>query len=211
MRISEFRRVLIELANALETIGAGSRSAALLELAEGLAPFGRRDVSEMECASTQPKIEAEGLTVGDAFNTIRAFQGFVTRIAKPSVQTALNLAGTIVNDRQEMTIRSFIDSLHAAFSPDRPHAANDASLCDAYVDALTEAKHDDKKFPRLFEALSSDERLSKDDVVEIASKFAFKMAKSTSKKIALERIWKMHNASETFAAKSRATKGKSAA
>jgi hypothetical protein len=59
--------------------------------------------------------------------------------------------------------------------------------------------------------MSKDSRVGKTEIVAIASAFAFPMAKSTSRKLALERIWSLHHASSSMDAKSRAMKGKSAA
>lgn len=211
MKVSELRRAFASLASGLSEVGARAYAASLNEFAAELAPFNKRDVSELLSAQAPRANTGPGTTLGELLISLEAFSSFVELTAKPSVRAAINHLSIFLNDRREMTIRSYVDALHAAFCPDRPVPANDVSLIDAYVSALREAKHDDKRFPRLFEALSVDERLSKDDVVAIANGFAFKMAKSTSKKLALERIWKMHNASEAFAAKSRASKGKSAA
>lgn len=212
MKVAALRRVLADLSSGLSQVGAPALASALSELADSLSPFDAREVSDLKFAAPLPDRSGIGdRMLSEPLEALSAFDAFIARTAKPTVRGALNDLRIFLNDRQHMTIRSFIDALHAAFSPERPQPANDASLVQTYVDALKDAKHDDERFPKLYKALSTDERLNKDDVVQIASKFAFKMAKSTSKKVALERIWKMHNASEAFAAKSRSTKGKSAA
>lgn len=212
MKFAELCRNLKELARALEAVGATKDATALSNLAAALQPFGKRDVAALKSLLPEGESGADGQTLRAPLQALNAFSAFIERAARPSLRTAFNDLKMVMNDRQDMTIRSFVDALHSAFTPDRPLPANDEqSVVDAYVDALGRAKHDDKKFPLLFEALSADERIGKDELVAIASRFAFRMAKSTSRKVALERIWKMHNASETFAAKSRATKGKSAA
>lgn len=214
MKVSALRRQLNELASAIRIYHADAEANALSELADLLTPFGRRNVAELKLPKSfvsSSSANSGGANLSTLVKTLRTFDGFISRAASASTRGGFYHLQTLMNDRQDMTIRSFIDALHSAFSPERPNPANDTSLVDAYVDALRAAKHDDKKFPALFETLSSDERLTKDDVVEVASKFAFKMAKSTTKKAALAGIWKMHSASETFAAKSKASKGKSAA
>lgn len=211
MRISELRRHLDKLAAALESVRADVSAVPVRMVSDGLRPFGRRDVAELESLHVESAPGGTGPQVREFQVVLSAFDGFIAQTAKPSVRDAFNRLRIFVNDRQGMAIRSFIDALHHAFSPDRPRPGLGETIVDTYVAALQDSKHDDERFPRLFGALSDDERLNKDDVVEIASRFAFRMAKSTSKKTALERIWKMHSASETFAAKSRTMRGKSAA
>ncbi len=212
MKFSELRKQLNSLSSALEALDANESAAAVRLVSDGLAPFNKRDVSELESLEVRdPENTGERPQLREFTYVLISFDDFISRTMKPATRAAFNSLRIFVNDRQEMTIRSFLGALHDAFSPDRPKPRGDETLVDAYVSALTDAKHDDEGFPKLFGQLSNDERLNKDDVVEIASRFAFKMAKSTSKKTALEKIWKIHNASETFAAKSRAMKGKSAA
>ncbi len=213
MKFLELRKHMSALAVALRDVSAGDAAQYVLLLVDGLAPFNKRTVAELKSISLprQSSDSPQEPRVADVVAVLEAFEDFIRGLAKPLAREALGIWKDFLADRQEMTIRSFLDALHDAFAPDRPKPADGQSIVDAYVDALRTAKHDDEKFPRLFAELTSDERLSKDDVVEVASRFAFKMGKSTSKKVALERIWKMHNASETFAAKSRAMKGKSAA
>lgn len=212
MKFSELRKHLNSLSSALDALGAKESAAAVRLVSDGFAPFNKRDVSELESLEfIDPDNSGELPQLREFTFVLLSLDGFASQTMKPRVREAFNRLRIFVNDRQEMTIRSFLGALHDAFSPDRPKPRGDETLADVYVSALTEVKHDDERFPKLFGQLSHDERLSKDDVVEIASRFAFKMAKSTSKKTALEKIWKIHNASETFAAKSRAMKGKSAA
>ena len=212
MKFSELRKHLEALAEALDGVGAQDSSRAVRTMSDGLKPFNKRDVADLELVTLAPSFDVGSRPQVREFQyVLLTFEGFFARAAKAPVKAAFNTLKTIVNDRQDMAIRSFIEALHQAFSPDRPVPSADETVVDAYVASLRAAKHDDQRFPQLYHQLSTDDRLSKDDIVEIASKFAFKMAKSTSKKTALERIWKMHNASETFAAKSRAMKGKSAA
>lgn len=82
---------------------------------------------------------------------------------------------------------------------------------DGYVSKLNASVHDGAQFADVFNSLKSDKKLLRDDVVCIASRFAFPMAKSTSRKVALERIWRQHMASETAGAKTRSMHGRSAA
>jgi hypothetical protein len=212
MKFSELRKHIDALAAAVDGIGEKDLALAVRAMSDGFKPFNKRDVAELESISFQaPANTGERPQLREVIFVLAAFDEFVRKSTKPAVREGFNLLRIFVNDRGEMAIRSFFGALHDAFSPDRPKPDGDRTLVQSYVDALRDVKHDDEKFPRLFGQLSNDERLTKEEIVEIANDFAFKMAKSTSRKTALERIWKMHNASETFAAKSRAMKGKSAA
>jgi hypothetical protein len=82
---------------------------------------------------------------------------------------------------------------------------------DGHLEALKAAVDDAAAFPRAFENLKADKAMKREDVVAIASRFAYPMAASTTRKLALERIWRQHEASETTGAKILAVGGRSAA
>lgn len=212
MKLSELAKHLSTLANALTTIGVNAPASALIELSEGLAPFKSHIVANLEKVDFTPSRDFDaGTKVGDAARVISAFDAFLKFSAKPATLNAINLLVSILGQRPNMSVQSFIDSVYDAFEPDLVRSRAGESIHDAYVAALEDAKHDADRFPALFSKLAGDKRLNKDDIVEIASRFAFPMSKSTTKQLALERINKLHSASESFAAKSRAMKGKSAA
>src|SRR5690606_11601436 len=120
-KVSALRRILEDYATGLATVGARAHAGALIELADGLAPFGKREISDLKLAETSHRHSRDtGKTLRDALGALEAFQAFITRTAKPSVRDALNQMRIFLNDRQHMTIRSFVDALHAAFSPERP-------------------------------------------------------------------------------------------
>lgn len=212
MKLSELAKQLSALANALTAIGDGTSAGALLAISEGLAPFKAQTVVHLAELKFTPSPALEvGAKVVDAARVIAAFEAFLQLSAKPATLGAINQLVRILRQRPDMSVQVFIDSVYEAFEPYLVRPKVGESLLDAYVDALEDSKHDADRFPELFSKLSSDKRLSKDDIVAIASRFAFTMSKSTTKQLALERINKMHCASESFAAKSRAMKGKSAA
>lgn len=80
-----------------------------------------------------------------------------------------------------------------------------------YVKQLGASLHNEQKFPLIFEKLKNDKSMKREQIVQIASEIAFPMSKSTSKKVALEKIWNQFDASRTMGAKIRAQEGKSAA
>ncbi len=108
-------------------------------------------------------------------------------------------------------IRDYIAALESAFGLGAPAPELGEDVVDMYVRLLKGATHDAEEFPRLFGHLEKDSRLARPEIVAVASAFAFRMAKSTTRKEALERIWSIHQASATMDSKSRAMKGKSAA
>ena len=91
-----------------------------------------------------------------------------------------------------------------------PASASPESIA-GYVLALEEAMHDELKFPVVFSKLENDRAMKRNDVVEIASRFAFRMAKSTPKKVALQRIWDQFETSSLMGSKIESQDGRSAA
>lgn len=105
-----------------------------------------------------------------------------------------------------------IDELKAALASFAPavEPAPGQSLSDAYLDQIA-AQIDSSTFPQLLDTIAADKRLKREDIVAIASKVAYPMAKGTSKVAAIKALAKLHAASEAFASKSLANRGKSAA
>lgn len=212
MKLSAVSNLLVSLAASLRELGCHERAQHLSVMAREMLQLGSHDLAELEGLRLQHDAAgAQSGELGALGETLDALDGFLSLLAKPKALTAVRVLGRIANENKGMTIRDYSDSVDLALNPERVRVPDGGSLVDVYVDALNEAKHDPSRFPKVFESLSTDPRLNKDDIVSIASGFAFKLARSTSKVAALEKIWKMHNASETFAAKSRAMKGKSAA
>ena len=63
----------------------------------------------------------------------------------------------------------------------------------------------------MYEELLTDKRIKQAELAKIASLVAYETAPSTSKKEALRRIWLVHESYATAAAKSKFSRGKSAA
>jgi hypothetical protein len=211
MRLGKFLDQLEALAGAVRSNDIAFVKA-VGQLVGGLRPFARHDLGDAFKVSLAA--DTEPLDEPSLFHISRGlapYDNFVSEIAAPGAKKAFKTFLAIVNQHSHMSIRSYLDAIHQAFLPGAPGANDDAPLREKYVKALREAQHDSARFPEVYGALIADPRVSKDDVVEIASTFAFKMSRSTSKKVALERIWKMHDASQAYVAKAKATKGKSAA
>lgn len=212
MKLGELRLTLLSLSDALTQLGKGKEAAVVRFFVDGIRPYEDIDVSRLKGIPSVVGSSADGSPGWLEFiEAVRPFASILDRVGKAGVRRDFYTLLRFGSDPTHMTIRSFLDSIHQAFSPDRPRARDGETLVDAYVRALQSAKHDEKRFPMIFAELINDKQIGKDDLVDIASKFAFKMSKSTTRKAALERIWKIHNASEGFAVKSRAIAGKSAA
>lgn len=185
---------------------------AIDQLIEGLRPFAKRDTEELFDAAIDTQGYAhDQLRLSLIAEKLSPFSRFISDIAAPMPKRAFSRFLIIVNQHSDMSIRSYLNAAEAAFVPGAPPIEDGLSVVESYVEALRKAQHDSESFPALYGALIADPRLNKDHIIEIASRFAFQMSKSTPKKTALERIWKMHDASQAYVDKAKSMKGKSAA
>lgn len=132
---------------------------------------------------------------------------------KASSAEALNDLSTELRRLADMSANNLISALNSLFGGVREESSRfEHEWCEAdYIRALQQSLHNHEKFTEVFERLKNDRSLKRPQIVSIASSVAFKMAKSTTRKIALKRIMDQHKASETTAAKIRANAGRSAA
>jgi hypothetical protein len=151
-------------------------------------------------------------TVEIAESTIR----MLTNVAKPAATNAVHTFFSIIRDCSSMEPLAFLEKLRLSLSTRTgsvgPTPANDDNLSvDGYIAKLRETITNADAFAAVFTKLEKDRAMTQPRVVEIASAFAFKLAKSTTRKDALRRIKSQHETSAITGAKIRANDGRSAA
>ena len=219
MIFSKAQALFADIAATWKSLGRSTPAFELVELFASAASFKKQpfadflrqlDSIEPERAPSNEKDLVELTSCLSA--TEKLFQVYGKKDAAAVVSALL----TSLERIRAMSIRSLFSLLMnsqptSGFQPDS-QAANDSALttCD-YANALSGALGDRDEFQLWFERLKSDSNMKQPEVVEVASKVAFKMAKKTSRKLALERIWEQHQVSESTGAKIRASNGKSAA
>lgn len=217
MKAREARRILKALERGLAGVGACDVAARVCEFSElfEVVPKGTiEDLVRVMAAVTAGSLQVKSsdAKVSQAVEDILAFEPLFGVMLRPAAAREISKVLTGSSKLGDMTIRDLIAAMKLANGAGaEPFLRTGETLVDAFVRRLGETVDDREKFRVVFDALKADDRLNKAALVEIASAFAYPMAKSTSGKLALERIWKQHAASETAAAKSRAMRGRSAA
>lgn len=210
MRARDFARALGALADAMSIEQMRSS-----ERIREVMPAFQRNESVADIVALAQEFEPQsgiGATLGELASDLNAYNEFFERACKPSFRDDAKALVRVWRHLGPMSIREFIATLQDAFKPaGGPYAKPGESLVEAYVRRLNETKHDPTHFPAVVAALENTKDLKKADVVEIASRFAFRMAKSTSRADALARIKRQHESSELAGAKDKATRGTSAA
>jgi hypothetical protein len=194
---------LTAAAQGLAAVNAADHVSALRGLADGLSPLSRFPLDRLFAAMRNvpaPSASTEGQTVDHAAESIFCFVSARNIIDSKARQTLERLHSSLAGELCRMSIRDFVEALKERV--DIPRVLQGEALSDAYIRELTEQLHNAERFRPLFEHLTNDNRLKASDVAAVASGVAYAMPKSTPRKLALERIWKMHDASESFAAKS---------
>lgn len=212
MKLAKLCDLLSVIADVVRPQSAAA-SDDLVRIARALRPFGKRDVAELWALSgdVEPAESTDGSgAMSAALEGLAFVEPLMERVAAPQPKQVFRLLKALLTKHSQMSVNVFVRSISETLAPNAPIPNDDQSLESAYVAALHQAQHDVEEFPLVYGALIADPRLSKDDIVEIASRFAYQMAKSTSKKTALERIWKVHDASQAYADKAMAMKGRSA-
>jgi hypothetical protein len=200
MRIKKAISELSRLEAAFETVGAHPLAEGARAARNALRLYG--DHHKIDLAAVTSAV----LLPPEVDSALAVLSSHVAPRSRPLVYFVASIAG---RHADAVTIREILDRLLADGAP--VAARQPSPGVDGYVEALKNALHNSEKFPEIVARLREDPSISRADMVEIASQVVFRLAKSTSKKEALARIERLHDASESYAAKAKAMKGKSAA
>jgi len=149
--------------------------------------------------------------ISSLINELEEWMPFIEATAKVAHARSIHELLSQLRPFSLMSLSDFIKDLRESLATDggQTEDGQQPKSVEEFVSALRAAKHDPATFPQVFEHLKR--TLNKEETVEVASQFAFKMAKSTTKTKALSRIWDIHAASRSMGMKIEAQDGKSAA
>jgi hypothetical protein len=151
-------------------------------------------------------------TLAELLRDLETFEPALKVLAKPSFIKDWKCLVSILRQNPTMAIRDFVAALEDSFRRGaEPFPQSGETLVDAFVRRLGESQHSLEEFHRVVSALETSKAIKQDEMAQIATRFAFKTAKSTPRKTSLARIKRRSDSSEAAGAKDRATKGKSAA
>lgn len=210
---------LISVADFWEATGFQTQSEFLRSIlkecrAAGLASYEPlRQITKSWSVGSDPSPALEmSKTIALLEEILRLFKSAGTKASADTVNVVLVALKHVPGMEPNM----FLEKLRLAFAS-RRDATDDGSADDTelsvqdYISKLNAAIGSEDSFVALYRRLEADRTMSREDVVQIASSVAFKMAKSTTRKAALARIWEQHEVSESTGAKIRSNDGRSAA
>lgn len=211
MKASDFSKALKALAHTLHQLGADQSSVRVDLIASAFS--GSTQVSALLATPFDiPDEQTVGSTLGEVADDLVAIEGLVRAVAKPSFVKDWKCLVSILRQNSRMQIRDFVATLEKAFGgASEPFKNPEETLVDAFVRRLSETQHAGDDFRRVVAALEANKAVKQEDMALIATRFAFKTAKSTPRKTSLARIVRRGDSSEAAGAKDRATKGQSAA
>lgn len=214
MRSISHSKQLKALAQLLEDFGRSDAARLLRDVLDIGIAHNARSMSSVVKAIGEIEVVDSSAEADVVLNDLRIVEAFSQRIFSTSFNRFYSAFVKQIDRLSGMDLENVLVKLKVKLPSVAEVAARDAALpktVDQYVAALDRALHDPVLFPVVYEGLKTDRAMKKDDVVDIASSFAFPISKSTTKKKALQHIWQQFETSQMMAAKVRAQAGKSAA
>lgn len=218
MKSAVFADRLDDYATALKADRKRGVAPSLKKLARKLRDGGDMSVSKL----------LEGVTISDdsgpercqdenlmTTSVLEKFKEFLSKRDRRSAGRDFTALKGLEAQQPGLSISRFVDvvlaSLASNETPGKQESlAMDQQQIEQFVSDLEASYKEPESFSKVFEKLKSTS-VRREEVVEIASRFMGKMAKSASKQAALKRIWARHEALMDNRAKRRAFGGRTAA
>ncbi|MGA7329004.1 MAG: hypothetical protein WBX25_32085 [Rhodomicrobium sp.] len=220
MKVEELERWLKKCAEDLDDLKASDCAATLRAVNSVLTLFRDKNVSELEKAASAAEFVASergGLLVADARSSIEMLLRLTQTLqAKKAVIEGLqSLSGLLsVPSKPGLTLADFARTLNMLFTLPKVEtespSATAQSVVAQYLERLKIALGQES-FEPLFEELSKDKRVRKEEAAAIASEFVSATSKSAKKSDSLKRIRARHDNIMDSARKHDALRGRSAA
>jgi hypothetical protein len=216
MKCRDFGCVLRTFADVLDVAGAPAARDQIVTFA---AVFDAHPTSSV--SDRARRVAALGMvgsmgspSLGDVARLLSALKGFLDKTAKSTVLTDLDAIEKLLRDRASMELAAFVRITTEAASPRRPTTGRDApelrdDLIAHYRDKLEAALGDEEKFTAIYNDLRANAAMGKPEITALANQMTGSGARTQD--AALKKIWNRHQSLVMFKAKSRATRGRSAA
>jgi hypothetical protein len=198
MEIGKVSDVLAAFANALESSGASESGAALKRFASGLSKASSMTTNKLMSWIKRVGLPRTPAGEGPTLNTLESLLDGLAAVLKlagvKALVTDVELFLDLVRQHGEVSLTQF-ESLVASASLQQPGATpvDSKQLVDSYLKRLEAALGNDELFRALHRELGADtNRVTKTEMIEIASRFFEPMAPSTSRPKALQKILYRH-------------------
>jgi hypothetical protein len=158
-----------------------------------------------------PLPDATNASVAEFREALVRLQGVVGGIAKKDFNADLAELIKALEPHDKADLAAFVRACQEALEEVSTAPPADPELVNRYVERLESTHKLSDQFLPVFEELQRDKRIKQGDLARIATALAYETAPNTPKKESLRRIWLTHESYATAAAKSRFSKGRSAA
>lgn len=216
MKSEDFGSVLKAYAEMLGSAGAPASRAQITTFAAIFDVDSKSTVSSLakRVSSSQMSETGGSPNLGDVVRLLLALKGFLRKSAKAaSLLADITVIENILQDRASMGIDAFTRAACEVLKPSpkgkRGAPAVQNGLVLQYKERLEATLGDEDKFSAVMSELRANQDMGKSEIIALAKEMTGSGARAID--AALKKIWSRHQALMVFKAKSRATRGRSAA
>jgi hypothetical protein len=220
MRSRDFSAILRQFADVLDAAGAPVARDQIAMFATAFDGDPASSVSDLarRITSLPGPGRVGSPSLGDLARLISALSRLLSKTAKKSVLTDVDIIQKLLLDRSSTEIGAFVlmaievppasaISTKMRRASKAPKAREDLVAC--YKERLEACLGDDDRFSAILSELRADSTFGKPEIVALAKQMTGSGARTED--AALKKIWNRHRSLVVFRAKSRATGGRSAA
>ena len=217
MKCQDFSSILKAFAEMLDTAGAVAARDRIVMFAPLFDATPTSKVSDLvdRIASLPRPGHTGSPTLRDVGVLLSALKVLLNKTSKTTVLTDISSIETILRDRASIEIGAFVRMVtEAAAAPRRQTGGRGAStirddLVVLYKEKLEASLGDEEKFRAVYNDLRANTAIGKPEIVALAKQMTGSGARTVD--AALKKVWNRHQSLMVFKAKSRATRGRSAA
>lgn len=154
--------------------------------------------------------DAKETSVAQFRDALLRLQTVIKDVAKKDINTDIAELISALEPYEKADLAAFVHACQLALDQLTSPPSN-SELVEQYAARLRSAHKVSDEFVPVYEELQRDKRIKQSDLARIASLVAYETPVNTPKREALRRIWLVHESYATAAAKSKLSKGRSAA
>ncbi len=213
MKVSLFLSKLKHLINADELLLAASKGGDLHELLAYLETNKKIDLAEALLPIIQNSSGAKSSeSTSKSYGALAKYSPFVKSACTKTFENDFNLVTRLLQSVDDMNLKDIIRNVRNGYS----HVTNEnvggaEDIIGKYETLLKSSLEDSNSFETAFSALKSDKRMTKENVIKLASRVAFRMPSDITKAKALEKIYDQHRYIIGGMKASKSSSGKTAA
>ena len=222
MKVREFVRVLDAYATAVAAHGDHGLSAMLAKLKKAWSKAMLWNVKDLvkRAMPQAPVPKAQDAAVAEFRKALMELESIVESVGKKGFNDDLALLIEALEPHDKDDLAGFIEACALALKESKTQQSStrtkkardvDEDIAQHYAQRLKKSHKDPDQFVSVYEELLADRRLRLAELARIATLLAYKTAPTTKKSEVLRRIWLIHEAYASSAAKSKFSRGRSAA